>query len=154
MLRFHTRPAFVCVSSKINLCENFVFLVRNKARASRGENYMSSLIYLITTQKLGIITSYSHFVQDSALLEDSSFNENSLADLTWPDTTRKRIKTAFYSKIYSVKIVLLVKLTLYGRWPQVFFKRKTTSILRQMEDDLNILSNGWWPQYVGEWKTT
>ena len=41
-----------------------------------------------------------------------------------------------------------------GRRPQYFGKGTTTSMCWQMEDDLNILGIGRLPQYFGKWKTT
>ena len=41
-----------------------------------------------------------------------------------------------------------------GRRPQYFCKWNTTSIFWQMKDDLNLLANGRRPKYFGKWKTT
>jgi hypothetical protein len=81
----------------------------------------------------------------------------SLFPSTWLDpTTRKNIKTAFYSKTYFVKLVLLVKLTLYGPWKttSISWKMEDTFIFWKMADELNILENGIWPQSFGKWKMT
>ena len=45
-------------------------------------------------------------------------------------------------------------MNLNGRRPQFYFKWKTTSILSQMEDDINFISIGRRPQLYFKWKTT
>jgi hypothetical protein len=65
-----------------------------------------------------------------------------------------KYQNKLYSKTYFVKLVLLVKLTLYGRQTQFLFKWKTTSSFWKMEDNLDMLVNGRQPQCFGKWKTT
>ena len=57
--------------------------------------------------------------------------------------SQKERRPQFFSSL-----VILVLLNLNGRWPQLYFKCKTTYNLSLMEDDLNICLNGRIPQFI------